>query len=132
MRLRAGGVMSEDMARTPRPNDSSRDGNIYDPRRTDVAWWAWHDADATRWSLGAPDKATEDAERRCAAWIARESDDGPELDAPQEPDQDTPADQHAESIAAAEPMPLWCKVVVVIVFALATLGLIYFMPPGWG
>ena len=46
--------------------------------RTEDAWWAWHDADADRWSPGDdPHEATADAERRCAAWVAGESDDGP-------------------------------------------------------
>lgn len=44
-------------------------------------WWVWHDADASRWSHGEdPDEATRDAERRCAAWVAGESDDGPSGD----------------------------------------------------
>ena len=40
--------------------------------RTEDQWWAWHDADAERWSA---DHAA--AEQRCAAWVAGESDDGP-------------------------------------------------------
>lgn len=48
------------------------------PERSMDAWWAWHDADADRWSGGEGDAATADAERRCAAWVAGESDDGPE------------------------------------------------------
>jgi hypothetical protein len=43
------------------------------------AWWAWHDADPSRWSPGEdPSEATADAEARCAAWMRGESDDGPE------------------------------------------------------
>jgi len=46
--------------------------------RTERAWWAWHDADASRWSPGEDaDEATRDAARRCAAWIAGDSSDGP-------------------------------------------------------
>lgn len=40
--------------------------------RTADAWWAWHDADADRWSA---DQSA--AEARCAAWVAGTSDDGP-------------------------------------------------------
>lgn len=40
--------------------------------RLELAWWAWHDADADRWSA-----STEEAEERCAAWVRGESDDGP-------------------------------------------------------
>lgn len=47
--------------------------------RTEERWWAWHDADPDRWSPGEDAaEATADAERRCAAWVAGESDDGPE------------------------------------------------------
>lgn len=47
-------------------------------RRTTDAWWAWHDRDSSRWSGGEdPNEATAEAERRCAAWVAGESDDGP-------------------------------------------------------
>jgi hypothetical protein len=45
--------------------------------RTEDAWWAWHDADADRWSGG--DDGTAEAERRCAAWVAGDSNDGPEV-----------------------------------------------------
>lgn len=49
--------------------------------RTEDAWWAWHDADASRWSPGEdPTEATADAEARCSAWLRGESDDGPERD----------------------------------------------------
>jgi hypothetical protein len=41
--------------------------------RTDDQWWAWHDADAERHSA-----ELDEAERRCAAWVAGASDDGPE------------------------------------------------------
>lgn len=40
--------------------------------RTSEAWWAWHDQDSIRWS-----QSTSEAEERCAAWVAGESDDGP-------------------------------------------------------
>lgn len=36
------------------------------------AWWAWHDQDASRWS-----ETPEEAEARCSAWTAGETDDGP-------------------------------------------------------
>lgn len=43
------------------------------------AWWAWHDADQSRWSPGEdPGEATANAEARCAAWMRGESDDGPD------------------------------------------------------
>lgn len=46
--------------------------------RTEEQWWTWHDADQANWSPGEdPDEATADAEARCAAWVAGESDDGP-------------------------------------------------------
>jgi len=40
-------------------------------RSTD-AWWAWHDGSSDRWSA-----STEEAEVRCAEWVAGRSDDGP-------------------------------------------------------
>jgi hypothetical protein len=43
------------------------------PVRTTDQWWAWHDADAERHSA-----ELDEAERRCAAWVAGASDDGPE------------------------------------------------------
>lgn len=42
--------------------------------RSEEAWWSWHDADQSRWS-----SSTEEAEQRCAAWVAGESDDGPDV-----------------------------------------------------
>lgn len=43
--------------------------------RTPDRWWAWHDAEnGGRWSADQE----EEGERRCAAWVAREADDGPE------------------------------------------------------
>jgi hypothetical protein len=49
--------------------------------RTEDAWWAWHDADASRWSPGENEhEATSDAERRCEAWVSGESDDGPSVE----------------------------------------------------
>lgn len=36
-------------------------------------WWAWHDQDASRASA-----TMAEADRRCAAWVAGESDDGPD------------------------------------------------------
>lgn len=48
--------------------------------RTEDAWWAWHDADSSRWSPGEdPDAETADAEKRAAAWVAGQSNDGPDL-----------------------------------------------------
>lgn len=44
------------------------------PERCDDTWWAWHDRDAERWS-----PSVEEAEARCAAWVAGESDDGPAI-----------------------------------------------------
>lgn len=41
--------------------------------RTETQWWAWHDADQSRWS-----QTTEVAESRCSAWVAGQSEDGPE------------------------------------------------------
>lgn len=41
--------------------------------RTAEQWWAWHDLDPKRWSPYA-----HEAEGRCAAWVAGESDDGPQ------------------------------------------------------
>ena len=41
--------------------------------RTTDQWWAWHDADSARWSA-----STEEAEARCAEWVAGKSEDGPE------------------------------------------------------
>jgi hypothetical protein len=47
--------------------------------RSADAWWAWHDADPSRWSPGEdPLEATADAERRCTAWLRGESTDGPD------------------------------------------------------
>lgn len=43
--------------------------------RTEDAWWAWHDQDASRWS-----QATGEAEERCRAWVAGETSDGPEAE----------------------------------------------------
>ena len=40
--------------------------------RTAEAWWAWHDRDQARWS-----QTIEEAESRCALWVAGDSDDGP-------------------------------------------------------
>lgn len=40
--------------------------------RTEDKWWEWHDRDASRWS------SFRWAEKRCAAWVRGESDDGPE------------------------------------------------------
>ena len=37
------------------------------------AWWAWHDQDSSRASA-----TMEEAEERCAAWVAGTSDDGPD------------------------------------------------------
>jgi hypothetical protein len=45
--------------------------------RTAEMWWAWHDADSSRWSPGDADAATADAEERCVRWTAGENDDGP-------------------------------------------------------
>lgn len=42
--------------------------------RTAEAWWSWHDADNDRVSA-----SVSDAEARCAAWVAGESTDGPEV-----------------------------------------------------
>jgi hypothetical protein len=48
--------------------------------RTVESWWAWHDADSSRWSPDEdPGAATADADRRCESWVAGESDDGPAL-----------------------------------------------------
>lgn len=48
-------------------------------RRTETAWWAWHDADASRWSPGDDSSAaTREAESRCGKWVAGASDDGPD------------------------------------------------------
>lgn len=45
--------------------------------RTAEQWWTWHDADYSRISAGEdPSEATRDAEARCAAWVAGQSDDG--------------------------------------------------------
>ena len=62
-----------------KPNGTrSRLPNI-ETERTEDAWWTWHDADYSRLSPGEdPEEATADAEARCAAWVAGESDDGPE------------------------------------------------------
>ena len=40
--------------------------------RTAESWWAWHDADCDRHSVDM-----SEAEARCAAWVAGDSDDGP-------------------------------------------------------
>jgi hypothetical protein len=46
--------------------------------RTDEQWWAWHDADASRWTAGEDvEAAAAAAESRCAARVAGESADGP-------------------------------------------------------
>ena len=53
-----------------------------DSLRTEDAWWAWHDADSSRWSPGEDSyEATADAKRRCEAWVSGESDDGPSVEA---------------------------------------------------
>lgn len=45
----------------------------------EAMWWKWHDADSSRWSGGEdPIAATAEAERRCAVWVAGDSDDGPD------------------------------------------------------
>ena len=68
----------------PRPTDTGTDRGIdvdwtLALPRTEEKWWAWHDEDAARWSDGEDEfDATADAEHRCAAWVAGESDDGPE------------------------------------------------------
>lgn len=41
--------------------------------RTADAWWTWHDAHQSRWSA-----SDDEAEARCAAWVAGTSDDGPD------------------------------------------------------
>lgn len=46
---------------------------VHPAKRTNDAWWAWHDADQARWS-----QDVEEAETRCAAWVAGESNDGPD------------------------------------------------------
>jgi len=43
--------------------------------RIPSVWWAWHDADDSRWSAD-----TETAEARCAAWCAGTDDDGPDTE----------------------------------------------------
>lgn len=53
------------------------------PARTADAWWAWHDQDQLRHesddgTLEGVYAAVRRAEARCAAWVAGESDDGPE------------------------------------------------------
>lgn len=52
----------------------------------EIAWWAWHDADASRFSTGDEegDGAVADAEARCEAWVIGESDDGPPVRDPAE------------------------------------------------
>jgi hypothetical protein len=40
--------------------------------RTADMWWAWHDQDQDRWSA-----STEEADARCAAWVAGRAEDGP-------------------------------------------------------
>lgn len=45
------------------------------PTRTADAWWRWHDADYSRHSA-----TMEEAEERCRAWVAGESDEGPEAE----------------------------------------------------
>ena len=37
------------------------------------AWWAWHDADASRWS-----ESVAEAEQRCLDWVVGDGTDGPE------------------------------------------------------
>lgn len=43
-------------------------------KRTEEDWWEWHDKNQDRWS-----ETTEEAEARCAAWVAGDSDDGPDM-----------------------------------------------------
>lgn len=43
-------------------------------KRTEDAWWDWHDKDYERTS-----PTMEEAEARCKAWIEGASTDGPEL-----------------------------------------------------
>lgn len=46
--------------------------------RTEEMWWAWHDANSANWSGGEDaDEALKEAEERCKAWVAKESNDGP-------------------------------------------------------
>lgn len=56
------------------------DGNVEVGDRSTTEWWAWHDADSSRWSPGDPDEATKDATRRALAWVTGDSKDGPALD----------------------------------------------------
>lgn len=41
--------------------------------RTAARWWVWHDQDSSRASA-----SMSEAETRCGAWVADDSDDGPE------------------------------------------------------
>lgn len=72
---------SEQVALCDRALDGDQDALAECYRVIDAAaaWWAWHDADPSRWSPGeGPDEATADAEERCAAWVRGDSTDGPE------------------------------------------------------
>lgn len=53
-------------------------------QRTEDAWWTWYDArpwdhEPSSASDEFGSRATARAEARCAAWVAGESDDGPEV-----------------------------------------------------
>ena len=43
--------------------------------RTADLWWAWHDADSSRWH-----STEEAAQAACSAWLCGESSDGPSVD----------------------------------------------------
>jgi len=57
---------------SPRFADETREEVLLTVPRTADMWWAWHDQDSSRWSTDV-----SDAEQRCAAWVAGESNDGP-------------------------------------------------------
>jgi hypothetical protein len=69
----AGSGLADDGASVVIPLDEIEEQEEQDPTRTAAAWWAWHDADSSRWGQSA-----EEAEARCAAWVDGLDGDGPE------------------------------------------------------
>lgn len=58
------------------PADYTDDGQAQETATLEEQWWAWHDADYSRWDY----ETVQEAEAVCAAWVRGESDVGPERD----------------------------------------------------